>query len=423
MKEALKARYAAFQVLERVLRQGKTLELALTDVMAKCVELSEADRAFAHALIMTVLRRQGQLNHLIRLVMPKALPARRAAVQTILCMGTAGLFFMKLPAHACVDTAVELAKAVRLSPFARLINGVLRTLARQPELLAQTDAERDNLPDWLWQRWCRIYGEEKTRAFVAASLTEPMLDMTVKENPDLWAKRWGGTVLAGGTVRIAPGAVQSLQGYQEGAWWVQEASAALPAQLLPIRPGMRVADLCAAPGGKTAQLAVRGARVDAFDVSSRRLSRLWENMARLGLAARVDVHEGDALDFAPAKPYEAILLDAPCSATGTLQRHPDVKVHRTMADVQRLADMQYRMLERAILGLQKGGVVVFSTCSLEPEEGEDLIARFLTAHPTVQRLPIREESFASWTTPEGDLRCVPTDGRDGFFAARLTRAE
>ncbi len=422
MTSAVLIRYAAFHILERILHQQKTLEMALDDVLGRYVDMPEPDRAFVRAIVMMVLRRQGQLDRLIRLVMPKELPARRMSVRTILYIGAAGLFFMDVPPHACVDTAVEVTKEIGLSSFGRLVNGVLRTLARRPELLAQTDEAQDNLPAWMWQRWCQIYGESQARAFSQAALTEPMLDITVKENPEAWAACWQGTVLSpGGTVRLIPQPVKKLKGYAEGAWWVQEASAALPAQVLPTTPGMRVADLCAAPGGKTAQLAMKGACVDAFDISERRLLRLRENLERLKLTQSVRVFVGDAQTFHPREPYAAVLLDAPCSATGTLQRHPDIKIHRTLADIQRLAQMQYRLLEKAVEGTQIGGMIIFSTCSLEPEEGELLIEHFLSEHLSVVREPITEPIFASWATSVGDLRCLPTQGRDGFFVARLKR--
>ncbi|TGV73157.1 RsmB/NOP family class I SAM-dependent RNA methyltransferase, partial [Mesorhizobium sp. M00.F.Ca.ET.149.01.1.1] len=313
-----------------------------------------------------------------------------------------------------------------------LVNGVLRSLARaKQDELAPALAATSEAPHWFSQRLTAAYGVDKSRAILAAHRHEAPVDFTVKADPVLWAGRLGGIVLPTRTVRVEKLAsnVTDLPGFADGAWWVQDTAASLPARLFGDISGQRVADLCAAPGGKTAQLILAGAEVTAVDTSKNRLTRLAQNLDRLGLAA--DLVQTDLLDYRPARLFDAALLDAPCSSTGTVRRHPDVPWTKTMADVEKLAALQRKLLAHAVTLVRPGGRIVFSNCSLDPIEGEELYRTFLAESPGVIDDPIRPREFADvdpFLTSAGTLRTTPADlalespgisGLDGFFAARM----
>ena len=273
------------------------------------------------------------------------------------------------------------------APYAGLVNGVLRNIARErQEILGGSDALDDDTPAWLAARWRANYGEATARAIALANRDEPTLDLSVKSDPEGWAARLGGIVLPTGSVRLESHVpVPELPGYGEGEWWVQDAAAALPARLLRASPGMRVVDLCAAPGGKSAEIAVTGASLTAVDRSAERLKRLAVNFERLRLNAEIAV--ADALSF-EAAPFDAVLLDALCTATGTIRRHPDVAWTKRLGDLAPLAALQAQLLDKAVALTKPGGLIVYCTCSLEPEEGESHIAALLRRNPDVRRLPI-----------------------------------
>ena len=309
----------------------------------------------------------------------------------------------------------------------------MRLVATQgAERLAALDGVRLNTPEWLMTRWERTYGADQARAIAAACGREAALDLSVKADAPHWAGRLGGVVLATGSVRIkSHGRIEELDGYSEGAWWVQDAAAALPGRLLGNVAGLAVADLCAAPGGKTAELAAAGATVTAVDVSKARLVRLEQNLARLALSA--EVIAADVTTWAPGRLFDGVLLDAPCTATGTIRRHPDIWRLKRAADVAQLADLQGRMLDNASRLVAQGGRLVYCSCSLEPEEGIDHISRFLAANPQFQREPVSASEIGGLgeaISADGDLRTLPThlqlddqalSGLDGFFASRLRR--
>jgi 16S rRNA (cytosine967-C5)-methyltransferase len=282
-------------------------------------------------------------------------------------------------------------------------------------------------------RWTAAYGAATARAIAATHRNEPALDLTVKNDPDDWAEKLGGRVLPTRSVRaITSGAVSALPGFAEGGWWVQDAGASLPARLLGDICGRRVADLCAAPGGKTAQLALAGANVTAVDRAQARLQRLRDNFARLALKAEIVAAN---IEQWTAEPFDAVLLDAPCSSTGTIRRHPDVPWLKSSGDIAKLAALQRRLLDRAVALTKPGGTLVYCTCSLEPEENEQIIADLLARTPNLRRAAVAAaEVFgcADFITKDGDLRTLPchfpaTDSRfagiDGFYAARLLKDE
>ncbi|HYE48350.1 MAG TPA: transcription antitermination factor NusB [Azospirillaceae bacterium] len=424
---ALASRAAALDLLAAVLRKKVPLDDAL-DQHKALAELDPRDRAFVRLLVATVLRRLGQVDAAVTAMLERP-DAPKAAVLDILRLGAAQLLFLGTPAHAAVDTGVELAVARGLAGFKGLVNAVLRRMAREGEALVKAqDAGRLNTPDWLWLSWRQHFGTGATRAIVEAHLDEAPLDITAKADPAAWAERLEARPMPNGTLRrAAGGSVTDLPGFGEGAWWVQDMAASLPARLLGGLSGAQVIDLCAAPGGKTAQLAAAGARVTAVDRSEPRLARLSRNLERLGLSA--ETVAADAALWTPDAPADAVLLDAPCSATGTIRRHPDVLRLKQPDDVARLAGLQRRLLERALGMVNPGGLVVYCTCSLQPEEGEQQLARLLGKRQDVERVPVRAEEVGgldALLTPEGDVRTTPghlagEGGMDGFFIARLRR--
>jgi 16S rRNA (cytosine967-C5)-methyltransferase len=435
----LAVRRVAADIVEGVLNRHRALDEMLEGSDARAATaalaaLSDRDRGLTRAIVAVVLRRLGTLRHLLGSFLEEGLPAQAPRVETALLIGAAQILFLEVPDHAAVDLAVRLAREDRMAlHFAGLINAVLRRVAREgKERIAALDAPVLDTSPWLMARWIKNYGEATAHAVAAANGREPALDLTVKSDPAGWATRLGGRVLPTGSVRtVVHGAVTALPGFDEGAWWVQDAAAAIPARLLGNVAGLRVADLCAAPGGKTAQLVVAGAKVTAVDRAPGRLRRLQENLTRLSLEAELVC--ADVAAWTPEQHFDAVLLDAPCTSTGTIRRHPDVPWLKRSADIAALAAAQRRLLDHAITLIKPGGKLVYCTCSLEPEEGADVVAALLAREQSVRRVPISAaEVFgeADFINPDGDLRTLPchfTDadsrfaGVDGFYAARLEK--
>ena len=416
MDRNLNPRLAAARVLAGVLGRG----LPMDDI--PLARLRGRDRAFARALAATTLRRLGQIDAIVTSFL-KHLP-KDAALMDLLRLGACQLLFLGTPPHAAVSATVDLAAK---HTGKRLLNAVLRRIAADgPGLALAQDPARLNTPDWLWDSWAAAYGEDTCRLIAAQHLEEPPLDLTVKEGRQALADNLSGTWLATGSLRLAArGPVSRLPGYTEGDWWVQDAAAALPAKLLGDVGDLRVIDLCAAPGGKTAQLAAAGARVTAVDRAPKRLRRLEENLHRLALEAAIV--EADATRWLPPEPADAVLVDAPCSATGAIRRHPDIPRLKTPADVDTLAELQDRLLSQALAMVKPGGVIVYCACSLQPGEGPDRISRLLGSGAPVERVPVRADEVGGLDrllTAQGDLRTLPCHmdgGMDGFYAARLKR--
>ncbi len=389
---------------------------------------AKCDRAFIRNLSATTLRRLGQIDALIAECLAHG-PPQNAAVEAVLRLGAAELLFLHKAPHAAVNEAVELAGAVRAGAFKGLVNAVLRRVARDGTArLAEQDAARLNTPAWLWNSWQSAYGAETAHRIADAHLEEAPLDLSVRKDPQWWAERLGGALLAWGSVRIVDaGPIAQLDGYREGAWWVQDAAAALPVRLLGDVRGKTVLDLCAAPGGKTAQLAAARATVTAVDKSPKRAKRLAQNLSRLGLAAEIAI--ADAAHWRPPVLADAVLLDAPCTATGTLRRHPDLPWRKRADDVPALAAVQDRLLAAAAEMVRPGGMLAYCVCSLQPEEGDQRIARFLAQQPSFQRAPVAADEIGGvneLVTAAGDIRTLPCHlaelgGLDGFFIARLVR--
>ncbi|HEY2135176.1 MAG TPA: RsmB/NOP family class I SAM-dependent RNA methyltransferase [Xanthobacteraceae bacterium] len=429
------ARRVAADILDGVLRRARPLDEQLDGKSAHVglAHLADRDRALVRRIVATVLRRLGSLRHLVASFLDRGLPADAPRAEIALLMGAAQILLLEVPDHAAVDLSVRLVQADRrASRYAGLINAVLRRIARQGnERLAGVDVVALDTPEWLMQRWTTAYGSETARAIALTNSHEPALDLTLKRDAPEWAAKLRGRVLPTGTVRTVPhGPVSLMPGFAEGAWWVQDAAAALPARLFGDVAGRSVADLCAAPGGKTLQLAQAGARVTAIDRSDARLARLRDNLQRLDLDATMVA--ADAAEWTGG-PFDAVLVDAPCSSTGTIRRHPDIAWLKRPADLAGLVALQRRLIERAIVLTRPGGTIVFCTCSLEPEEGEHAIAGLLADHPELRRNPISDSDInglSDFITPLGELRTLPCGwpdpdprmaGLDGFYAVRLER--
>jgi 16S rRNA (cytosine967-C5)-methyltransferase len=418
----LAARKAALSIFSQVLRQRRPLDSQLEALKG----LAPRDAGFARALASQSLRHFGELDAVIRQFVAKPLQPHKAGPATeILLLGACELLILKVPPHAAVDAANRLAQADgKAVHFKSLINAVLRRVARDGETArAALDVARLNTPDWLWTRWSAQYGEAVARAIAAAHGKEAPLDIMLK-NAD--AAHPESASLVGLSRRVgAEGRVEDMPGFADGGWWVQDVAATLPVLLLGDVAGKRVIDLCAAPGGKSLQLAARGAEVTAVEIDPTRAARIRENLARVGLSA--DVVESDARDFKNTAPL--VLLDAPCTATGTIRRHPDLPWIKGAGDVTAQTALAYDLLESAATMVAPDGLLVFAVCSLEREEGEEQIAAFLATHPEFARMPLSAQEVHGhdeWITPDGDLRTLPchlsdVGGMDGFYAARLRR--
>ncbi len=422
------ARASALDLLDAVLRRRRPLDEAFAG-HRDLPRLEARDRAFARLLVATVLRRLGQIDAAIDARLERPLPQKRAVVRDILRLGVAQVAVLGTRPHAAVDTAVALTEARGQEGLKGLVNAVLRRIAEAGPL-PPDDPEHTNVPRWLWDSWDAAYGAEAAAAIARAHLTEPPLDLSVKDpcSATRWAAALDAEILPTGSLRRHGGGdPATLAGFAEGAWWVQDAAAALPARLLGDVAGRQIADLCAAPGGKTVQLAAAGAAVTAVDRSDKRLGRLRENVGRLGLAVETVV--ADAAAWMPPAPFDAVLLDAPCTATGTLRRHPDIAWNKSADDVGRLVAVQDRLLAAALRMVAPGGTVVYATCSLQPEECEQRIAALLATGAAAERVPVAAAELpglAAAITVRGDVRTLPchwaeSGGLDGFYAARLRR--
>jgi 16S rRNA (cytosine967-C5)-methyltransferase len=424
----LGARQAAFDILHQVLDLKKPLDQILASHRG-LNGLTPSDRGLARWLVATTLRRLGQIDALWQSCLQRPLAKSAAPVTHILRLGVAQLLFMDVPVHAAVFTTVELCARNRLGAFKSLVNAVLRRLQQEGEgLITAQDEFILNTPAWLRQSWVETYGEDLARAIAQAHLAEPPLDITVKSDPETWAEKLGAAILPNGSLRLKTGGmITARDGFGDGAWWVQDLAATIPARLLGDVRGKTVIDLCAAPGGKTAQLCNQGAIVTAVDHSPKRLGRLQENLDRLQFTAALI--EADILHWQPEALADHVLLDAPCSATGTIRRHPDLAQLKTPDDVARLATLQRQLLTRAATMVKPGGNLVYATCSLQAIEGPEAIAEFLDHNPHFRRWPITAAELPGMSdtiNPNGEVRTLPCDlsdlgGMDGFFVCRLQR--
>jgi 16S rRNA (cytosine967-C5)-methyltransferase len=427
--DGLAARAVALKLVQGVLDGGLSLDQQMEEDRAFAA-LPPRDRAFAHALAATTLRRHGDLAAAVKTLVTRPLPKSAGPAFVILLLGAAQLLLMATPAHAAISASVDLAKHdVKARHFAGLINAVLRKVAALDPATLAADPTR-NLPDWLKTRLVAAHGPDATAAMARAHAAAAAIDLTVKADAALWAERLGATLLPTGSLRLpedhAP--IPELPGFAEGHWWVQDAAAALPARLAGDVAGHTVLDLCAAPGGKTAQLAAAGATVTAVDDAPARMARLQDNLNRLHLSATCLT--ADVLTLPEDRQYDLVLLDAPCSATGTIRRHPDLPHLKSARQIDSLVKLQARMLDKAARLVRPGGRLLYCTCSLLPEEGEGQTDAFLARHADFARAGMTAAELggeAQLLTPRGDFRSHPgmafgAGTLDGFYAARLIRS-
>lgn len=419
-------RTVAFELLVSVLHEKRPFDDALAS-HRRLKGMPPRDRALARLLAATVLRRLPELDAMIAPLLNKPLRGQARIVQNLLRLGAAQFVFLDTPAHAVVSTTVAAAQSSGQRAYKGLINAVLRRLTSETITPAANPAKM-NVPDWLWKSWADAYGAETAMAIAEAHLRESALDITVKSDPEAWAEKLEAELLPTGSLRRAAGGdIRALPGFDDGAWWIQDAAAALPVALLNPSPGQTIVDMCAAPGGKTAQLAAAGANVHAVDISEKRMKQVKDNLWRLRLKAQRTV--ADAAEWMPEAPVDAVLLDAPCSGTGTIRRHPDIARLKKPADIQRLTEIQDRLLTHCADILRPGGLLVYATCSLQPEEGSERIEKLLANGAPLERVPVTAAELPgleSAITANGEVRTLPSHwaergGLDGFFIVRLKR--
>lgn len=434
-KEMLQARKVALGILQQVFQHRHTLDQAL-EGSRDFSALAQRDRAFVRMLVTTVIRRLGQIDDIIRrsLARPDQ-PLNPPLLEYVLRLGVAQALFMNVPDHATVNTSVLLVESEGHGRIKGFVNALMRRITSEgKEWTTRQDVARLNTPEWLLKIWINDYGLKNAIDIALANLQEAPLDISLKspDSAESLAEALEAEILPTGSLRLMGSKmVQDLPGFQDGFWWVQDAAAAIPVKLLGDRvAGQTVVDLCAAPGGKTAQLAALGAHVISVDRSAKRLQRLQDNMKRLRLDDHVRVEVADAAVWKSRDKVPFILLDAPCSATGTVRRNPDVIWMKSPADVNSLVDLQARLLENAIAMLAPGGTLIYCTCSLQKDEGEFQIERILETHPDMSREPVHVHELGGLSeiiTPRGDVRILPSHlsslgGMDGFFVARLRKA-
>lgn len=435
-KPGLAARVAAARILAAVLEKKTSLDGMFDNEHGNPAyrQLSGSDRALTRAIVQSALRQLRRIEAIFSSYLKNPLPEGARALQHILTVGAAQILCLDIPDHSAVDLAVEHARSdPRARRFANLVNALLRRLAREKNTILGEVEGVSPLPEWFEKRLVQAYGKEAAKAIAEASMAMPAIDISVKSDPEGWADKLGGLVLPTGSVRLPAqtGGLTDLPGFGEGEWWVQDVASAIPAKLFGDLKGKKVVDLCAAPGGKTAQLIMAGADVTALDHSPSRIRRLKANLARLGLKARVC--EMNMTDFKPAELFDAALLDAPCSSTGTMRRHPDIAWTKGPDDIAKLAGVQERLLDHALNLVRPGGIVVFSNCSLDPLEGEELVEKMLARRKDIVRMKVKADEWPDLEdaiTEKGEVRTTPAmmpakagfpSGMDGFFAAVLQR--
>lgn len=431
--DGLASRQVAYGILNDVFFQRRSLDEAYAQADAAFAALESRDRGFVRLLVATVIKRAPQIDAALSGLLHEPLHLLKPQqLINVFRLGIAQIAFLQMPPHAAVNTSVELAAASNMEWQKSLVNAVMRRVAQDGiDMLEPRDAGRVNTPEWLWQQWAQDYGVETALDIAAANLSDAPVDFTVKENPQMWADRLAAMLLPTGSLRLSSaGFVPGLSGFEDGAWWIQNAAAALPVKILASYyggslKGKKIVDLCAAPGGKTAQLAALGADVIALDRSAPRLKRLQENMDRLKLS--VSIVAADGAVWQPQEKLDAVLLDAPCSATGTIRHQPDVLRLKDIRDQDKLSALQKRLMQNALDMLKPGGVLLYCTCSIQKAESEAQTEWLLAQNPRLRLSAIRPGEIAginSMLSLKGELRALPQHwaehgGIDGFYAVRF----
>lgn len=431
--DGVASRAVALNILAQVLGQKKMLD-TVWERDTGFTRLPPRDRAFVRMLVASVLRRRGQLDDLLLRASDKGDLPRPEQLKWILYIGITQILFMDVPDHAAVNTAVTLAAEEGMEGKKGFVNAILRRMTGEEgrAWLGEQDEASLNIPEWIYVQWINAYGAFRAKEIGEACLHEAALDITIKDprEESLWAGALEAVVLPTGSLRRhGGGSVTDLPGFHEGAWWIQDASSALPAKLLGDVAGKKVLDLCAAPGGKTAQLIAMGADVVAVDRSAARMGTLNENLRRLKLDGRAQTLIEDGSIWKPKEKFPFILLDAPCSATGTIRRHPDLLSLKTQKDQDGLMSIQARLLVNAAEMLEIGGTLIYCTCSLQKDEGENQVQRFLVANRNFRRVAINASEVGGiigCLTSDGDVRLLPQHaaeigGMDGFYIARIQK--
>jgi len=432
LKPGLEARLAASRLLAAVVDRKTSLDGMLDPEHGNpaFLALNDADRGLVKAILQSALRHLPRIEAIIGQLLDTPLPEGARSLHHLLVVAAAQMLYLDVPDHSAVDLAVEQASSdPRSRRFSKLVNAVLRRIGREKASLLTAVEEIPCMPDWFMRRLSEVYGEEHALAIASSQLAPPTIDLTVKQDPAAWAEKLGGQLMPNGTVRLDRfrGSVTALDGFDDGSWWVQDVAAAIPAKLFGDLTGKRVADLCAAPGGKTAQLVLAGGNVLAVEQSASRLKRLEANLARLRLSAETLCV--NLLEISDRGVFDAILLDAPCSSTGTTRRHPDVLWTKDAADIAKLAALQEKLLRHAVTLLKPGGRLVFSNCSIDPSEGENLVDRVLMDDRSLKLEPVQPADWPGLEeaiTARGEFRTTPAmlaeqGGVDGFYACVIAK--
>ncbi|WP_370931397.1 RsmB/NOP family class I SAM-dependent RNA methyltransferase [Bartonella sp. DGB1] len=432
----LKTRIVALRLLTAIIKKHQSMD-ALTDNEhghPQYLSLTTADRLLVKAILGASLRHRAEILQILTLLLNKKLSENAVTLENLLIISLAQLLYLKIPDYAIINTAVEITKKdPRLNRFSSLVNGILRNYLRKKDQLKTEITPLKNTPQWFKNQLEEFYGIEKTNQILYKQTLEPTLDITVKANPEIWAEKLNAIILPNQSLRLLNPKqdITHLAGFDDGQWWVQDFSASLPAKLLGDLNGKNVVDLCAAPGGKTAQLINQGAKVVAVDISTNRIKRLKQNLDRLSMVAECNI--ADLKNYQPTQLFEVILLDAPCSSTGTIRRHPDILWTKTEEDIKKLTKLQFELLEASLNFAKENAIILFSNCSILPQEGEYLVEEFLQKHSSkIKLLPFEPSELppelAILINKKGYLRTTPADfyhendalsGMDGFFAARF----
>ena len=420
-------RKKAIEILVKILENNKPLDNAFEESTKKSSHFSKLineDKSFCRLLISTTLRNLISIDYLLTKFLSKPLNKTPFKVLMILRINVAQSFFLKTPDHAVVNTAVELCG----KKWKGLVNGVSREILRNKDKAKKYLNESDKVPNWLLRRWKRDWGKNYDEIVTGHLNLNPPIDLYVKNNTNYWARKLNGKKLGNNSIRLfTPGLISNLEGYEQGEWWIQDYSSQIPVSLLEIQNNDDVLDLCAAPGGKTAQLISLGAKVTSIDNNKKRLFRLEQNLKRLGYKAIIK--NKDIRNFSTKKTWSKIILDAPCSSTGTLRKNPEIMHQKKESDIVSLSKLQSNLLDTAWDLLKEGGTLLYCTCSLEKEEGEHQVENFIKRkkNSLLDKINNNEiDKKLSVSSQKKWLRIFPNSlnyegGNDGFFIARIKK--